>query len=209
MQKLSSKVAGGSVNMDVKVTKYYNMSWSCAECGEKVMYLWHEGWVRFGWPVDQEYCKWAGGLHLNARHSNEEYAGRGRGDIKNCFGMPQLSPHHGQCSGLFPGSYSQEDRLHSRQNRPQVVAMSLLGTWSQSVCQQCGPEWRRIYYSGIECLKVQLWLLLRWCDAKERAEYTGISSPFVVLLGVWRSCGVSSETTAWTTVGDGSSLMKF
>lgn len=26
MQKLSSKVAGGSVNMDVKVTKYYNIS---------------------------------------------------------------------------------------------------------------------------------------------------------------------------------------
>lgn len=47
---------------------------------------------------------------------------------QNCFGIPQLSHHHGQCSGLFPGSYSQENRLHSRQNRRQVVAMSLLGT---------------------------------------------------------------------------------
>ena len=47
---------------------------------------------------------------------------------QNCFSISQLSHLHRQCSGLFPGSYSQEDKLHSRQNRPQVVAMSLLGT---------------------------------------------------------------------------------
>ena len=45
-------MAGGGVDMDVKISKNYDVGGSRTEGGKKIVHLWDETWIWFRWPVD-------------------------------------------------------------------------------------------------------------------------------------------------------------
>ena len=65
--ELSCRVRGRGVDVDVKVSHDYNVCRGSAGSSEQVMYLWNEGWVWFGGPVNEEYGQGGGGSRFESK----------------------------------------------------------------------------------------------------------------------------------------------